>query len=118
MTLTAEELSTRTIVTGDIQGRNRRRRRLNGRAPWWVGTALGLFCFLVLTPFIWMALSVTKPTDVAFANPPVLWGYEPTLKAPKLEPRVIDYFVIPSKQAAAKQSEEAAPRKEPAQESA
>ena len=81
MTLTAEELSTRTIVTGDIQGKGRRRRRLNGRAPWWVGVALGLFCLLVLTPFIWMALSVTKPTDVAFANPPVLWGYEPTLKA-------------------------------------
>ncbi len=32
-------------------------------------------------PFIWTALSVTKPTDVAFANPPVLTGYTPTLQA-------------------------------------
>lgn len=36
---------------------------------------------VMLTPFIWTALSVTKPTDVAFANPPVLSGYTPTLEA-------------------------------------
>ncbi|MDR6687724.1 ABC-type glycerol-3-phosphate transport system permease component [Arthrobacter sp. 1088] len=36
---------------------------------------------VMLTPFIWTALSVTKPTDVAFANPPVLTGYTPTLEA-------------------------------------
>ena len=36
---------------------------------------------LWLTPFIWMTLSVTKPTDIAFANPPVYWDYQPTLKA-------------------------------------
>jgi len=36
---------------------------------------------VMLTPFIWTALSVTKPTDVAFANPPVLTGYAPTLEA-------------------------------------
>ena len=36
---------------------------------------------LMLAPFVWTALSVTKPTDVAFANPPVLSGYTPTLEA-------------------------------------
>lgn len=36
---------------------------------------------LMLAPFVWTALSVTKPTDVAFANPPVLTGYTPTLEA-------------------------------------
>lgn len=35
----------------------------------------------MLSPFIWTALSVTKPTDVAFANPPVLSGYTPTFQA-------------------------------------
>lgn len=40
-----------------------------------------LTAVLMLAPFIWTALSVTKPTDVAFANPPVLTGYTPTLKA-------------------------------------
>ncbi len=35
---------------------------------------------LMLFPFIWTALSVTKPTDVAFANPPVLTGYTPTIQ--------------------------------------
>lgn len=36
---------------------------------------------LMLFPFIWTALSVTKPTDVAFANPPVLTGYTPTIQS-------------------------------------
>lgn len=36
---------------------------------------------IMLFPFIWAALSVTKPTDVAFANPPVLTGYTPTWEA-------------------------------------
>ncbi|HEY9356885.1 MAG TPA: carbohydrate ABC transporter permease [Arthrobacter sp.] len=40
-----------------------------------------LTAVVMLAPFIWTALSVTKPTDVAFANPPVLTGYTPTLKA-------------------------------------
>ncbi|MCD2168512.1 MULTISPECIES: carbohydrate ABC transporter permease [Microbacterium] len=80
MTLSSEALSTRAITTGDIEGKNRRprpRRRIRGVT----GLLLGILCFLMLSPFIWMTLSVTKPTDVAFANPPVLTGYEPTLKA-------------------------------------
>ncbi len=44
----------------------------------------GLFllatCILSLAPFIWTAMSVTKPTNVAFSNPPV-FVYTPTLQA-------------------------------------
>ncbi|GAA4344064.1 carbohydrate ABC transporter permease [Microbacterium rhizosphaerae] len=74
------DLSTRALTTGERDAPAKRRRRTK-RAPLWVGILLALLCVLVLAPFIWMALSVTKPTDVAFANPPVLWGYQPTLQA-------------------------------------
>ena len=80
MMLETVDLSTRALTTGEPEVRAKRRRRTK-RAPLWVGILLALLCVLVLAPFIWMALSVTKPTDVAFANPPVLWGYQPTLKA-------------------------------------
>lgn len=40
-----------------------------------------LMALIMLAPFIWTGLSVTKPTDVAFANPPVFTGYTPTLQA-------------------------------------
>ena len=80
MTLNAEALSTRAITTGDIEGKTRQRRDRQ-RKPVITGLLLGILCVLWLTPFIWMTLSVTKPTDIAFANPPVYWGYEPTLKA-------------------------------------
>jgi multiple sugar transport system permease protein len=83
MTLTADELSTRTIVTGGDAGKTRlhRRGRPGERTPVWVGILLAIVCLAALSPFIWMTLSVTKPTDVAFANPPVLWDYQPTLQA-------------------------------------
>ena len=80
MTLNAEALSTRAITTGDIEGKTRQRRDRQ-RKPVITGILLGILCVLWLTPFIWMTLSVTKPTDIAFANPPVYWGYEPTMKA-------------------------------------
>ena len=80
MTLNAEALSTRAITTGDIEGKTRQRRDRK-RKPVITGILLGILCVLWLTPFIWMTLSVTKPTDIAFANPPVMWGYEPTMKA-------------------------------------
>jgi len=80
MTLNAEALSTRAITTGDIEGKGRRRRD-GQKKPVITGILLGIMCVLWLTPFIWMALSVTKPTDIAFANPPVYWDYEPTMKA-------------------------------------
>ena len=80
MTLNAEALSTRAITTGDIEGKGRQRRDRR-KKPVITGILLGILCVLWMTPFIWMTLSVTKPTDIAFANPPVYWGYEPTLKA-------------------------------------
>lgn len=40
---------------------------------------LTLVCLLMLLPVIWTVLSVTKPTSVAFVNPPVL-TYSPTLE--------------------------------------
>ncbi len=78
MSLMTPDLSTRAITTG---GSSKRRRRGPSRPPVITGLLLGVLCIVMLSPFIWMTLSVTKPTDVAFANPPVLWDYEPTLKA-------------------------------------
>jgi len=45
-----------------------------------VGLFLTLVCVMMLSPFIWTVMSVTKPTDVAFANPPV-FAYTPTMTA-------------------------------------
>ena len=52
------------------------------RRTFWVLAGLFLLatCVLSLAPFIWTAMSVTKPTNVAFANPPVFL-YTPTLQA-------------------------------------
>lgn len=44
------------------------------------GVVVGVVCLLMLSPVIWTAMSVTKPTDVAFLNPPVV-TYTPTLQA-------------------------------------
>ena len=41
------------------------------------GVLLTITCVLMVFPFLWAALSSTKPTDVAFANPPV-FAYSPT----------------------------------------
>ena len=56
----------------------RRRRRRGNRTA---AILLLITSVLMLAPFIWTALSVTKPTDVAFANPPIVSGYAPTLEA-------------------------------------
>lgn len=45
-----------------------------------VGGFLFLVCWAMLSPVIWTAISVTKPTSVAFLNPPV-FSYEPTFDA-------------------------------------
>lgn len=79
MSLTSAELSTRAIVTGGAP--KRRRRGGPKRPPVVTGILLAVLCIVMLSPFIWMTLSVTKPTDVAFSNPPVLWDYQPTLQA-------------------------------------
>lgn len=55
-----------------------------GRISLWreiaIAVAFFLVCFLALAPFLWVAITVSKPTIVAFANPPV-WSWEPTVKA-------------------------------------
>lgn len=56
-----------------------RRRRPRGPAVL-TGVILALVCLAMLSPVLWTAMSVTKPTDVAFLNPPVL-TYEPTFTA-------------------------------------
>ena len=67
----------RSQPTGAAAPRRRRRRR-----GFWMlaGLFLAVTCLVMLSPFIWTAMSVTKPTDVAFANPPVFF-YQPTLQA-------------------------------------
>lgn len=79
MTLPDIDLSTRAVITGRPAPRGRSPQR--AKRPVVTGLLLGILCVVMLSPFIWMTLSVTKPTDVAFANPPVLTGYEPTLRA-------------------------------------
>lgn len=52
------------------------------KTGFWIltGLFLTLVCVVMISPFLWTILSVTKPTNVAFANPPV-FTYEPTLTA-------------------------------------
>jgi multiple sugar transport system permease protein len=54
-------------------------RRRRGSA-YLVGGILVLVCWAMLSPVLWTAMAVTKPTDVAFLDPPVFF-YEPTLTA-------------------------------------
>jgi multiple sugar transport system permease protein len=75
----ALDVSTKAIAMGGAPKKTRRPARK--RPPVITGLLLGLLCIVMLSPFIWMALSVTKPTKVAFSNPPVLWNYSPTLQA-------------------------------------
>ncbi|PDQ36217.1 MAG: hypothetical protein B5766_02040 [Candidatus Lumbricidophila eiseniae] len=75
-----DDLTTRAITIRDMPTTTRKP-RLRKRPPAWVSALLALLCLLMLSPFIWMMLSVTKPTDVAFSNPPVLWGYQLTFTA-------------------------------------
>ncbi|HWU30572.1 MAG TPA: carbohydrate ABC transporter permease [Microbacterium sp.] len=79
MTLPDLDMSTRAVTTAGRPSNARRTGR--GKPPVITGILLGVLCVVMLSPFIWMTLSVTKPTDVAFANPPVVWDYEPTLRA-------------------------------------
>lgn len=45
-----------------------------------IGGFLVLICLAMLSPVLWAAASVTKPTDVAFLNPPKFF-YHPTFQA-------------------------------------
>ena len=60
-------------------GGSRGPRASRGRGAF-VAVILGAVCFAMLSPVIWTALSVTKPVDVAFRNPPV-WTWTPSLRA-------------------------------------
>lgn len=80
MTLPDLDLSTRAVTTGRSLRRGQAP-RTRPRPPVVTGILLAVLCLISLSPFIWMMLSVTKPTNVAFSNPPVFWGYQPTLQA-------------------------------------
>ena len=53
---------------------------------------LTITCLLMIFPFLWAAMASTKPTDVAFANPPV-FSYTPTF-APYIDLwQTTDFYV-------------------------
>jgi multiple sugar transport system permease protein len=72
-TSTAAPAAVRTADDAPVPARPRRR---NGRR-WLVGGILVLVCWAMLSPVLWTAMTVTKPTDVAFLNPPQFF-YEPS----------------------------------------
>ena len=74
-TSTASDLSP-VAITSTTGAATRSRARSSAS----VGLFLIVVCLVMLSPVIWTAASVTKPTDVAFLNPPV-FSYHPTLKA-------------------------------------
>jgi multiple sugar transport system permease protein len=77
MSLTTAEISSSTTTASPVIPPRRKRTR----PPVVTGVLLGALCLLFMSPFVWMLLSVTKPTDIAFKNPPVLWDYTPTFQA-------------------------------------
>ena len=73
MSAATPELTSRRIA--DVEAAPRKR-RITGTSIL-VGGFLLLTCLAMLSPIIWTAASVTKPTDVAFLNPPV-FVWQPT----------------------------------------
>jgi len=71
--------ATQDVVARKVLGADEppRRRRFTGTSVL-VGGFLILTCLAMLSPIVWTAMSVTKPTDVAFLNPPV-FTWQPTL---------------------------------------
>jgi len=57
----------------------RRSSRRSSRTGVIAAVLLAVVCVLMVFPFLWAALSSVKPTDVAFANPPV-FRFTPTLQ--------------------------------------
>lgn len=79
MTLSAlDEQTPDELAEGVTKGREPRARR--SRPSILVGGFLLLMCLAMITPIVWAAGSVTKPTDVAFLNPPV-FTWHPTFDA-------------------------------------
>jgi multiple sugar transport system permease protein len=60
-------------------GRGRPASRRSRRAGVITAVVLTVVCLLMVFPFLWAALSSVKPTDVAFANPPV-FRFTPTFQ--------------------------------------
>jgi len=77
VTLTQESAS---AVTPRESGRGRRRDPRRNPRVLLVGGLLLLVCWAMLTPILWTAVSVSKPTDVAFLSPPV-FSWEPSFDA-------------------------------------
>jgi len=76
-----------TTTEGRDAGRGRARLHTTPRGPRTsrarkvlAGVVLAVVCLLMLSPVLWTAFSVIKPTNVAFLNPPV-YRFEPTLDA-------------------------------------
>jgi multiple sugar transport system permease protein len=66
-------------VAEDVSRPRPRRRTSRSRMAVVSGVLLTITCVLMVFPFLWAALSSTKPTDIAFANPPV-FAYAPTFQ--------------------------------------
>ena len=74
--ISPDETST-TPSEGVLDPPPRRPRRRPGRSLV-VGGLLVLICWTLLSPVVWAAMTVTKPTNVAFVNPPQFF-YEPNV---------------------------------------
>ena len=74
---TIEESRVEAIEATGLDSDARSRRRVRS---FLVGGILVLVCWAMLSPVLWTAASVTKPTDVAFLDPPV-FTYQPTFDA-------------------------------------
>lgn len=76
--MTATLIDTGVAKTTDTVA-PRRQRGSRGKA-FLVGTVLFVVCWMMLSPVLWTAMAVTKPTDVAFLNPPQ-FTYQPTFES-------------------------------------
>ncbi|GAB2587459.1 carbohydrate ABC transporter permease [Microlunatus antarcticus] len=83
MTLDIPAASTRSsqapVDLAPEAGRGRPASRRSRRAGVVTAVVLTIVCLLMVFPFLWAALSSIKPTDVAFANPPV-FRFAPTFQ--------------------------------------
>ena len=78
MTTTAHDLL--DPVQPTAAKRPRAARGIGGSRKFFVGGLLFLICWAMITPVLWTAMSVSKPTDVAFLDPPV-FRWSPTFDA-------------------------------------